>query len=144
MTGIEVAKIDPSLDRSLFNSLKSTRKGSSSVAITSMIRPNTARRNPGGTLNLLRKIKQKYGSAVDVRIFGCSDEELDQLEQARGFDFVNFGELNRAEVAEVLRGADIFLDLSASQALNSIANYSTSGSGFNTLESMATPCSVNA
>jgi O-antigen biosynthesis protein len=116
MTGIAVTKIDPSLDRSLYNSLEARRDRSGPVAITAMIRPNSARRNPRGTLDLLRKIKYKYGRAVDIRIFGCSDEELDQLEEARGFDLVNFGELKRTEVAEVLRGADIFADLSISQA----------------------------
>jgi hypothetical protein len=116
MAGIEVTKIDPSLNRSLYNGLVVDRGRSGPIAITSMIRPNSARRNPGGSLNLLRTIKQKYGSAVDIRIFGCADEELDQLEEAQGFDFVNFGELKRAEVAGVLRGADIFVDLSTTQA----------------------------
>jgi len=116
LAGIDLTKIDPSLDRSLYNGLVVDRGRFGPIAITSMIRPNSARRNPGGSLNLLRTIKQKYGSAVDIRIFGCADEELDQLEEAQGFDFVNFGELKREEVAGVLRGADIFVDLSTTQA----------------------------
>jgi glycosyltransferase involved in cell wall biosynthesis len=129
MTAIAVTKIDPSLDRSLYNSLGARRDRSGPVTITAMIRPNSARRNPRGTLDLLRKIKYKYGRSVDIRIFGCSDEELDQLEEARGFDLVNLGELQRTGVAEVLRGADIFVDLSTSQAF-----------GCTGLEAMAVGC----
>ena len=129
MTGIDVTRIAPGLDRSLYNGLAVGRERSGPVAITSMIRPRSARRNARGTLNLLRRIKQKYGSGVDIRIFGCADEELDQLDEAQGFDFVNFGELKRAEVAAVLRGADIFVDLSTSQAF-----------GCTGLEAMAVGC----
>jgi glycosyltransferase involved in cell wall biosynthesis len=129
MEGIDVVKIEPSLDRSLYNHLGALRNRTSRVAITAMIRPNTARRNPVGTLRLLRKIKQKHARTVDIRIFGCSDDELDQIEEARGFDLINFGELKREQVADVLRGADIFVDLSTSQAF-----------GCTGLEAMALGC----
>jgi glycosyltransferase involved in cell wall biosynthesis len=131
LAGIEVAKIDAGLDRSLYNGLGVKPESAGPVALTAMIRPSTPRRNPQGTLSLLRAIKQKHGGAVDIRIFGCSDEELDQLDEARGFDFVNFGELKRAEVAEVLRGADIFIDLSTSQSF-----------GCTGLEAMAVGCAT--
>jgi glycosyltransferase involved in cell wall biosynthesis len=134
MAAIEVTKIAPSLDRSLYNSLavaSDTREGSGPVAITAMIRPASPRRNSRGTLLALRKIKQKHKARVDIRIYGCADEELDQVEEARGFDFVNFGELKRAEVAAVLRGADIFVDLSTGPA-----------PGSSGLEAMAMGCAT--
>jgi glycosyltransferase involved in cell wall biosynthesis len=134
IAAIEVTKVVPSLDRSLYNGLAAARDkrvDSGAVAITAAILPSSARRNPRSTLLVLRKIKQKYKTRVDIRIYGCGDEELDQLEEARGFDFVNFGELKTAEVAAVLRGADIFVDLSSSLAL-----------GCSGLEAMAVGCAT--
>jgi glycosyltransferase involved in cell wall biosynthesis len=137
LAGIDVAKIEPSMDRTLYNGLTAKPNGvrletiSSPVTITAMIRPSSARRNPLGTLNVLRQIQRTHGKAVDIRVFGCKDEDLDPLEEAAAFRFVNLGELKRWEVADVLRGADIFLDFSSYQAF-----------GCTGLEAMAVGCAT--
>jgi glycosyltransferase involved in cell wall biosynthesis len=129
-TGIEVARIEPSLDRELHNGLH-VRPVSRPVPITAMVRPSSGRRNPRGTLSVLREVRRRHGSAVDIRVFGCSDEELDSLGEVRAFRFVNWGELKRWEVADVLRGAGIFVDLSSYQAF-----------GATGLEAMAAGCAT--
>ena len=137
LAAIDVAKIEPSLERTLYNSLAVKLNGerpetnSSPVTITAMIRPSSARRNPRGTLNVLCQIQRTHGKAVDIRVFGCKDEDLDPLEEASAFRFINLGELKRWEVADVLRGAAIFVDFSSYQAF-----------GCTGLEAMAIGCAT--
>jgi glycosyltransferase involved in cell wall biosynthesis len=137
LEGIEVMKISPSLDRTIYNNLSPGCEAMRPegrphrVTIAAMIRPSSERRNPKGTLKVLRRIQHRHARAVDIRVFGCSDEDLDLVEEAAGFRFVNLGVLTRQEVADVLRGADIFVDLSTYQAF-----------GCTGLEAMATGCAT--
>jgi glycosyltransferase involved in cell wall biosynthesis len=67
-------------------------------------------------LRILKLVYKAHKSKVDIRVFGCSAEELDGLEEAKGFEFVNLGVLQRREVAMLFKGADVFLDASHFQA----------------------------
>ena len=125
--GIEAAKIEPCLDRTIFNRYSEANINiRGPVRITAMVRPATSVRSPKETLRILKIIKRKYKDKVDIRTFGCSDEELDRLDESRGFRFINLGGLKRPQVAEVLKGSDIFIDASEYQAF-----------GFTGLEAMA-------
>jgi GT2 family glycosyltransferase/glycosyltransferase involved in cell wall biosynthesis len=128
--GVRVAKIKHGLDRSIFHDgIMREEMSGSPLRITAMIRPSSPRRSPAETLRILKIIKQKYKNRVDIRVFGCNDEELDLMDEARGFCFVNMGELTKFQVGELLKGCDIFIDASKFQAF-----------GCTGLEAMATGC----
>lgn len=131
LEGIDVAKVEPSLDRALYNGLVERPRREGPATVAAMVRPSSPRRNPRETLDVLNRLYRSKRRQVDIRVFGCQDEDLDQLEEAAGFRFVNLGELKNREVADVLRGADIFVDLSRYQAF-----------GRTGLEAMAVGCAT--
>ncbi len=110
---VAVAKVRPSLDRGLFHAV-GRRTESSPVRILAMVRPRTPRRRPAETLAALAQIKRRLGDLVECFSFGCSVEEIEALPRAAGVE--HLGVLRRANVAEVLRRCDLFIDLSAYQA----------------------------
>jgi GT2 family glycosyltransferase len=113
--GVEVRKVSPSLDHSVYYPEFQLKEGRA-VKIVAMVRPKTPRRSPLETMQVLKSIKEKYGDGVSVTVFGCSPEDPQFLALPHDFEFENRGVLVREEVAEVLRDADIFLDLSVWQA----------------------------
>ncbi|MGA2775012.1 MAG: glycosyltransferase [Candidatus Omnitrophota bacterium] len=132
--GVDVVKINPSLDKSIYNYWGvRNKKITEPVRITAMIRVrhSSPRRSPKETLTILKIIKKKYKNRVDIRVFGSSDEELDTMDESRGFRFINFGELKRLQVAELLKSSDIFVDASQYQAF-----------GRTGLEAMAVGCAT--
>jgi GT2 family glycosyltransferase/glycosyltransferase involved in cell wall biosynthesis len=129
--GTDVYKIVPSLDNMLFKPDLSKKNNKNVVHIVAMVRPKTLRRSPEKTMDLLKKIKGKYKSKVEISIFGCTDNELKSLNVNLNFDFNNHGKLHREHVAELLQHSDIFIDLSTYQAF-----------GRTGLEAMAVGCSV--
>jgi glycosyltransferase involved in cell wall biosynthesis len=82
-------------------------------------------------MQVLKSIKDEYGDRVSVTIFGCESYDPEFLALPRDFKFENRGVLIREEVAELLRSADIFLDLSKYQAF-----------GRTGLEAMACGCAT--
>jgi len=85
------------------------------INISSMIRPNTPRRNATFTMNILEKIAQKYGEKVKLFLFGI-DKEHSYWKQF-DFPFQNLGALTADEVANLLNNSDIFIDFSRHQAM---------------------------
>ncbi len=115
--GVNVEKIIPSIDHHIYHPNDPTTASSNEkTIIAAMVRPRTARRNARGTMQILRRIKQRYDSRVDIVIFGCGDDEISQHSLEERFEFRNLGILPRSKVAEVLRTASIFLDMSSYQA----------------------------
>jgi Glycosyl transferases group 1 len=110
---VSVAKVSASLDRDVYNRA-GRGSGSRPVRILAMVRPRTPRRRPAQTLAALARLQRELGDRVECLSFGCTSEELDSLPAAAGVD--HLGTLSRADVAEVLRRCDLFLDLSAYQA----------------------------
>ncbi len=101
------------------------------LTISAMIRPQTPRRGAERTMRLFSTLKKKYGPKLNIKIFGCkADDEKYQLLE-KNFEFQNFGELKRTDVAELLSLSDLFLDLSDYQAFGRTA-----------LEAMACGCAV--
>jgi len=82
-------------------------------------------------MRVLKALQHIYGERVAVHIFGCLDGSSEFLQLERDFLHLNHGILKRPEVAELLSGCDIFLDLSDYQAF-----------GRTGLEAMACGCAV--
>ncbi len=128
--GIYVRKITPGLDKNIFNPYPHrSLKAKGPVRISAMVRPQSLIRAPRETMEILKVIKNTYKNRVDIRVFGCTDEELDMMDESRGFHFVNEGELTRPEIGQLLSGCDIFIDASLYQAF-----------GCTGLEAMAVGC----
>lgn len=123
--GVAVHKVEPSLDHAVYR--PRPRNVDGKVHVCAMIRPRTPRRGAERTMRVLARLAKAHPGKLSIHLFGCSEEELDPLQQ--NFEFTNHGLLNRPGVAAVLAASDIFLDLSDYQAF-----------GRTGLESMACGC----
>jgi GT2 family glycosyltransferase/glycosyltransferase involved in cell wall biosynthesis len=114
---LSVAKVEPSIDHVVYR-LSGPRVAApdGTLCVAAMIRPRTPRRGAARTMELLAKLKAQFGATVTIRIFGCETDALEVADMRRDFDFVNHGILTRAQVAALLRSADMFVDLSDYQA----------------------------
>ncbi len=128
-----VHKIHGSLDQSLFYPDYGARTESNALIVSAMIRPSTPWRGPKQTMLALKSLKETFGESIDIRIFGCTDSEIEYHNLASDFDYTNHGILNRHDVATLLRHSQLFLDLSEFQAFGRTA-----------LEAMACGCVVVA
>jgi glycosyltransferase involved in cell wall biosynthesis len=93
-----------------------------------MVRPRTARRQPLATIAVLEELLARHPGEVRVSTFGCYTDELRELLGAgapgSGSEAIierHLGLLSRAEVAELLRESDVFLDCSVYQAFGRTA-----------------------
>lgn len=129
--GIDVAKVEPSLDREIYSTEGRGERTDGTVRVAAMIRPRTPRRQPVLTLDALSALTAAHGGGVEVTTFGCRDENLEALGQPPPGH--HLGLLSRHEVADLLRGTDVFLDASTYQAFGRTA-----------LEAMACGCTVVA
>lgn len=125
---LDVYKVQPSLDRSIYKPKLNIRKLSKTIFISAMIRPSTPWRSPKRTLQLLKKIKENYDSKVEITIFGCTNAEL-YAAWGHDVEIYNYGVLKRHEVATLFQKSNIFIDLSSYQAF-----------GRTGLEAMAVGC----
>jgi GT2 family glycosyltransferase len=87
------------------------------LRIAAMIRPSTPRRNPKGTMAVLKQVAKLHGNQVEIILFGC--ETQDSAFQALDLDFkwINAGILDSKQLAWLLNEIDIFLDFSHFQAM---------------------------
>lgn len=123
----QVVKVSASLDHDLYHPTE--RAVSQQVSISAMIRPKTPRRAPRRTVRILERLVSTFGDRVQLTAFGCDQPELEQSGLKLSNQIEKAGVLSRAQVAEVLRTSDLFLDLSDFQAF-----------GRTGLESMACGC----
>lgn len=105
------------------------------LRIAAMVRPSTPRRNPLLTLQVLRAVKRSLGVGATIRVFGCTIDDLQNLQLRSGeadlldFDFEHLGILNRSGIADLFLHSDVFVDLSEWQAFGrSAAEAMTCGS----------------
>ena len=117
--GVEVAKVEPSLDRAVFSTEGRRDRADGPVRVAAMIRPRTPRRQPVLTLDALADLAATYGSRVEVTTFGCPVESVEAL--GRRTAGPHLGLLSREQVAGLLRRSDIFLDASTYQAFGRTA-----------------------
>ena len=118
--GLPVHRVRASVDLDLYHPDLS-RDRSGPVRISAMIRPNTPRRAPLRTARILERLAQVHGDDVTLISFGCQPEELDRRGISLSSRIDHRGVLRRAEVADLLRSADLFLDLSDFQAFGRTA-----------------------
>jgi glycosyltransferase involved in cell wall biosynthesis len=112
--GVHVAKVQPSLDRSLFTAERlEHRRGGPTVA--AMVRPRTPRRRPLASLEALSIIQRKLGEDATVMTFGCDPAELTRLDGGNWRELHHLGRLRPDEVADHMRRCDVFIDGSAYQ-----------------------------
>ena len=91
--------------------------------------PRTPRRQPRATLRLLEQLHDEFGDAIELALFGCSQQDLDVLTDVPVLRAANRGKLVRGDVAALLQRTDVFVDLSTYQAFGRTA-----------LEAMACGC----
>lgn len=132
--GLAVAKVEPSIDRELFHARGRGDRGGSDglgageprsgpLRVAAMIRPRTARRQPLATIAVLEELLARHPGEVRVSTFGCYGDELRELlgSKAEAIQERHMGLLGRAQVAELLRESDVFLDCSVYQAFGRTA-----------------------
>lgn len=129
--GVEVAKVEPSLDREVFLASGRDERPDGPVRVTAMVRPRTPRRQPVLTLEALEALVEAHGDRVQVTTFGCPTEALEAL--GRAPTGPHLGLLSRHQVGDLLRRSDVFLDASTYQAFGRTA-----------LEAMACGCTAIA
>ncbi len=112
--GVEVHKVQPSLDGDLYH--PSATRTSSVVRVACMVRTATPRRAPHRTMAVLKELRLRHGQDIEIDVFGSDDAELMTSGVTTDFEFVNHGRLRRHEVATLLRSSDVFMDLSDYQA----------------------------
>jgi glycosyltransferase involved in cell wall biosynthesis len=113
--GVFVAKVSPSLDRELFHtSGRSEEDGV--VRIAAMVRPRTPRRRPSATLKVLAAVHAKMGQNMRAITFGSDAEAYAEVATDIEIDAKHLGLLSRAEVGDLMRRCDIFIDASTYQA----------------------------
>ena len=135
--GRHVYRIAASLDHNVYYPNAIAKSDEDPVCIAAMIRPTTPRRGPLRTIRVLKDVSAALGDGVRMLLFGCEPQDLKTYiernapELSLDARFENRGVLTRIEVAELLREADIFVDLSDYQAF-----------GRTGLEAMACGCAV--
>jgi GT2 family glycosyltransferase len=117
--GLQVAKVEPSIDSALFR--PGHRQPDGPVRVAGMVRPRTPRRQPAGTVAILERLRRDHGDAVQTITFGCEIDELMAITDDRATLEAHRGTLKRRQVAELLGQVDIFLDLSTYQAFGRTA-----------------------
>ena len=125
----DVAKVEPSIDSALFH--PTHRDPDTPLRVVAMVRPRTPRRQPAGTVAILERLRREHGERVQTITFGCELDELADITAETETLQAHRGILKRHQVAELLGGADVFLDFSSYQAFGRTA-----------LEAMACGCTA--
>ncbi len=82
-----------------------------------MIRPDTPRRNPEGTVRILKKLCSKYPDRFEVLVFGIGSRDPAWLKLRPDLNWKNAGVLNPLQMSVLLNETDIFCDFSHYQAM---------------------------
>jgi len=111
--GIQVARVQASIDHSIF--YPDFRREEAEMSILAMVRPKTPRRAPVRTMRIMEILASSM-KRVQLRVFGCDSEELSDLSFLISPSIEVVGQRRRTEVPDLMRRADLFLDLSDYQA----------------------------
>ena len=117
-TGAVAEVVGPSVDVDLF--MPRTQyvvDDSVRVRIAAMLRPSSPRRNSAGTIEVLLKLKQRFGDAIEIVTFGSESHGPPLPDTSEALDFVDYGHLSPDQAASLLETADIFIDMSTYQAM---------------------------
>lgn len=105
--------------------------GKKPVHIGAMIRPSSPYRNPEFTTRILMETKKKFGSEVEITLFGANDVNEVVPAHLLDFDYRKLGKLSQLQVSDLMSNLDIFTDFSSHQAM-----------GLSALEAMASGSTV--
>jgi glycosyltransferase involved in cell wall biosynthesis len=111
--GRPVQRVKPSIDHGTFFPGAAPR--GRTPTIVAMVRPKTARRAPARTVRILERLADR-GDGLSLVAFGADGDDLRRMGLRPSPAITVAGPLRRREVADVLRTADLFLDLSDYQA----------------------------
>lgn len=133
-TGADCIVLGPSINTTLF--MPRTIINNRQIVIAAMIRPNTKRRAPQMTFDVLRKLSLEFGNRIKIKIFGADPghdlySKLFFAKQQKDFKYINYGLTSPEQTAIILANSDIFLDLSEFQAM-----------GLTAMEAMACGCAT--
>jgi glycosyltransferase involved in cell wall biosynthesis len=112
--GRPVAKVSPSLDHGVYH--PDLRERGEGLTISAMLRPRTPRRAPRRTIRIMERLAATLAPEHKLVTFGCEASELEREGLKLSPRIEHGGVLSRVQVAAVLRGSDLFLDLSDYQA----------------------------
>lgn len=115
----DVAQVVPSIDHSLYR--PGARSTGGRRRLCAMVRPETPRRAPRRTIDVLSRAAAGEFGPMDVLTFGVDAEELAQAGYALPEGVELIGKLKQPQVAELLQSCDFFLDLSDYQAFGRTA-----------------------
>lgn len=117
--GHAASLVVPSIDHGIYRPAR--RTPGAPRLVTAMVRPSTPRRAPRRTLRMLGRLASGEFGPVSVAAFGTTAEELESFGLTLPDGVELRGRLSQMEVAELLRGAEAFLDLSDYQAFGRTA-----------------------
>jgi glycosyltransferase involved in cell wall biosynthesis len=129
-TGAQSAVVGPSVDIDRFRP-HSPGSGAKPIRITAMIRPNSPRRAPRLTMEVLQRLWKVYGERVEITLFGVSPHDPGFVELPQRFAWRLAGVVDNNRVAALMSQTDIFVDFSTYQAM-----------GLTALEAMASGATV--
>lgn len=87
------------------------------LRIGAMVRPNSPRRGPRMTMEVLRDITRRYGGQVEAWLFGTTPDDPGFGQLPQDFPWKLAGILSPGQVAQFLNQVDIFVDFSTYQAM---------------------------
>jgi glycosyltransferase involved in cell wall biosynthesis len=96
------------------------------LRIAAMIRPNSERRSPRMTMEIMKQASKMYGSMLEFKLFGCKPSDPGFAPLPKDFPWHLAGELRPMQIANLLNETDIFVDYSIFQALGLTAMESMS------------------
>lgn len=116
-TGRTCTVVGPSYDFGLFRPFRPAPPPSP-VRIAAMVRPDTARRQPKLTVEVLADAKRRYGPRLEVVLFGAREDDAAFLSLVPpDVPLRSLGILDGPGLAEVLNGIHAFADFSSCQAM---------------------------
>lgn len=119
--GVPVHKIAPSIEHAIYHDAgRAPVRPDGTLTVAAMLRPKTPRRAPEATLSVLRALHNELGEKARIVVFGCPEGDIMELGSPTP-PMENRGVLTREGVAEVLRNADMFVDMSTYQAFGRTA-----------------------
>jgi glycosyltransferase involved in cell wall biosynthesis len=115
-TGASCVVVGPSFDVDLFRPFRSAPP-EAPFRVAAMARVSCDRRRAAETMDLLERLVSRYGSRVDVTVFGADPAHPDHARAVRRFQYRDEGVVGSAQLAEILNGVHVFADFSTYQAM---------------------------
>ncbi len=118
-TGVECGLVGPCFDVNLFRPRPRLEAEwpHRPLKIAAMIRPESHYRAPRFTMEVLKRTDQRFGSRVEIILFGVEPGNPSFAQLPHDFAWRLAGKLNRRQMARLLNEVDIFVDFSSHQAL---------------------------